>query len=568
MRELVFKWALKNAVEHDGKAILSAVLSKVLAETPELKRRISEVKTEVEKTVEEVNSLSLEEQKSKLEEYPGLVQKKRVEKEKALPPLPKAEMGKVVTRLPPEPSGFMHIGHGMSGIINYKYAEMYQGLLWLRFEDTDPRKVKPEYYDNFRRGYRWLGISWDREKSNSEDVELCYRHAETLIRKNSVYVCTCSSDAIHRNRKTEEECVHRSQSAAKNLELWSEMLSGAYPEGIAVLRLAGDMRSRNTAMRDPTLFRVVNSPHPMLGKQFYAWPTYDFAVAVEDALCGITHVIRSSEFALRDELQDHIRNLLGFQNPVYVEYSRFEFKGTPVQKRKLRPLVDNGLVWGWDDPRLPTIDGVKRRGIVSEAITKFTLTHTAMTFAKHEYTWDLLEAVNRSIIEPLSKRYFFVPGPIPVKVHGAPQIDVELPHHPERDLGTRTAKTEGNFFLSKLDKDKLGQGKTVRLKHLYNIEIQRVGEESIEAKYAGKQLVEGVPILQWVTSEYVSVRVNVPSALYVGDTLNSESMKVVEGYGETSCSELEVGEIIQFERFGFCRLDSKVSQLNFVFCHR
>lgn len=568
MKELAFKWALKNAVDHDGKAVLSAVLSRILAEAPEQKTRIAELRIEVEKVVEEVNSLSLDEQRSKLEEYPELLQRKKIEKEKALPPLPKAEIGKVVTRLPPEPSGFMHIGHAMSGIINYQYARIYEGVLWLRFEDTDPRKVKPEYYDNFRRGYRWLGISWNREKSNSEDIELCYKHAEILIQKESAYVCTCSSDVIHRNRKMEEECTHRSHSTTENLELWNRMLSGAYPEGIAVLRLRGNMRSSNAVMRDPTLFRVVTSPHPMVGRQFYVWPTYDFAVAVEDALCGVTHVIRSSEFALRGELQDRIRSLLGYDNPFYVEYSRFEFKGTPVQKRKLRPLVDSGLVWGWDDPRLPTIDGVKRRGIVPESITRFTLTHTAMTFAKHEYTWDLLEAVNRSIIEPTSRRYFFVPDPVPVEVRGAPHVEVNLPHHPEKDLGSRSVKTQGSFYLSKLDEDKFTEGKTIRLKHLYNIEIERVGKESLEAQFAGRQLVEGVPILQWVTSENVSVRVNAPSSLYIDDSLNSESMKVVEGYGEAACDKLEVDAIIQFERFGFCRLDSKGPQLSFIFCHR
>ena len=237
LEEIALKWALKNAVDHDGKAMVGPVIAKVIGEHPELRGNIGRVKEVVEKVVEEVNSMRLEEQREKLMDIaPELLERRRVE-EKRLPPLPNAEKGKVVTRLPPEPSGYMHIGHGMSGLLNYLYARMYDGFIWLRFEDTDPRKVKLEYYDSFRRGYRWLGIEWDDEKNNSDDIELFYKYAEKLIKLGKAYVCRCPIERIRRFRREMRECEHRSQGVDENLDLWNRMLGGEFGEGEAILRL-------------------------------------------------------------------------------------------------------------------------------------------------------------------------------------------------------------------------------------------------------------------------------------------------------------------------------------------
>ncbi|MEM2069243.1 MAG: glutamate--tRNA ligase family protein, partial [Nitrososphaerota archaeon] len=219
--ELVLKWALKNALEHGGKALQNAVLSKIIGEDPSLKARIKEVLALVEEIVNQVNSMSIDEQKALLEEISPelLVYEKKVE-EKKLPPLPNAIKGRVVTRLPPEPSGYMHIGHAMSGILNYVYAKMYDGKVWLRFEDTDPRKIKLEYYESFRRGYRWLGIEWDYEKNNSEDIDLFYDYAEKIIEMGRAYVCFCDPERIKSLRKIGVECEHRSHSVDENMKYW------------------------------------------------------------------------------------------------------------------------------------------------------------------------------------------------------------------------------------------------------------------------------------------------------------------------------------------------------------
>lgn len=567
--EMALKWALKNAVEHDGKAMVGPVIAKILGERPELKTNIGSVRRAAEAAVEKVNSMSLEEQRALLARIaPELLEAKRVE-EKRLPPLPGAEPGKVVTRLPPEPSGYMHIGHAMSGLLNYLYARMYGGVIWLRFEDTDPRKVKPEYYESFRKGYKWLGIEWDHEKNNSDDMELFYRYAEQLIKSGKAYVCTCPAEKIRRLRALGEECEHRSRGADENLHLWNEMLAGGFGEGEAILRLVGDMKHANTTMRDPALFRIIEHEHPLTGDRYRVWPLYDFAVSIEDHLCGVTHVLRTSEFALRDELQNYIRSLLGIsRHPIYIEYSRFEFQGTPVSKRRLRAVLEAGLARSWDDPRFPTIEGIRRRGILPEAIREFTITQTGFSYAKREYDWSLLFAINRRILDPVARRLFFAPNPVKLLVDGAPEISVEAPYHPSnRDLGSRTLRAGGDLYISGIDAERMRPGDVYRLKYLMNFKVLEVGGNIIRAEFMGREPIKDVQIIQWVPAgECVEVEVLVPGVLYVNDEINRESLRIVRGLGERAVETVRLDEIVQFERFGFCRRDS-ASELRFIFAH-
>ena len=569
LREKALKWALKNAVDHEGRAMVGPVIAKILGESPELRSEIERVKEEARKAVEEVNEMSLDQQRELLEKIaPELLRAKKVE-EKKLPPLPGAEKGRVVTRLPPEPSGYMHIGHAMSGFLNYLYARMYEGELWLRFEDTDPRKVKPEYYESFRRGYRWLGIEWDHEKNNSDDLELFYKHAERLIKAAKAYVCTCPLEKVRKLRALGEECEHRAQGVDENLHLWNEMLAGAFREGKAILRLVGDMRHPNTTLRDPALFRIIEHPHPLTGNRYRVWPLYDFAVSIEDYLCGVTHILRTSEFALRDELQNYIRSLLGIdKNPIYIEYSRFEFKGTPVSKRKLRAILEAGIAASWDDPRFPTIEGIKRRGILPEAIKEFTVTQTGFSYAKREYDWSLLFAINRKILDPKARRLFLTPNPVKLVVRDAPKLTIEAPYHPEKkELGVRKLTTAGEFYVAGGDAEKMEIGEIIRLKYLMNIRVVEKDVNAIIAEFYGTEVKKDTKIIQWVPVEgSVKVKVLVPGPLYLNGEVNPESLKIVTGVGEAAVEKVAIDEIVQFERFGFCRRDSE-DECAFVKAH-
>jgi len=546
--------ALLNATRHGGKAEVGAVLGRVLAEFPELRHAADEVATAVRSSVARVNELSLSEQTVLLSErYPDAVKPTDRKGRVGLPPLPNAKSGKTAFRFPPEPSGFMTIGHAMAITINCIYAETYDGDLWLRFEDTNPKKVALKYYESFRQGIRWLGISWDHEKNVSDDMDLIYEYGKRLIQEDKAYYCSCGQEKVKGLRFEGKACEHRKAPIERSLVVWDKMLAKKVSEGESVIRYKGDMQNLNYSLRDPNLFRVIEKAHPITGERYTLWPTYDLANTIEDEICGITHVLRSSEF--RTELQKQIREALGFRVLDVIQFSRFNFKGTPVGKRLLRPLVEEKLVSGWDDPRMPTVEGLKRRGVIPEAIRDFTL-QVGYTKTEHEYDWSMLLSVNRKLLDPRSKRIFFVPDPVELVVKGAPMRRVTIPFHPETDLGGREIETSGKFFVPRSDLSTMKEGDAFRLMELYNVELTLTGVEP-RAKYLGDQLVREMKKLQWVSPKGVEVNILEPGPLFNEDgVFNQGSLGEVKGLAEAAFASLKPGDIVQFPRYGFCRVDS------------
>ena len=553
-RAVVEKAALVNAAKHGGKAELGAVIGRVLAEDPKLRSKAGPVSKEAERAVKRINSMSLAEQEKTLrEKFPGLEGPEAKSGRVGLPPLPNAIKGKTAFRLPPEPSGFMTIGHAMAFTINYLYKEEYDGELWLRFEDTNPRKVFPRYYDSFRRGIAWLGIECDHEKNVSDDIELVYAQGRKLLELGNAYVCSCDEAKVKRLRFDGTPCEHRDNPSDVNLRLWEGLLAKKHKEGSHVVRFKGDMKSPNYSLRDSNLFRIIDSPHPLTGTKYTLWPTYDLANAVEDEICGITHVLRSSEF--RNELQQLIRDALRFRHLEVIQFSRFNFKGAPVSKRLLRPLVEKNLVSGWDDPRMPTVEGLRRRGIIPQTIREFTKL-VGYTKTEHEYDWSMLLSLNRKLLDPVSKRIFFVPDPVPLKVEDAPMRKTTIPFHPQNNLGSRSVDTAGEFYIAAGDLRSLKKGSIFRLMDLYNVQVTSTGLKA-SGKYAGDDVIPNSRKFQWVTPDHVEIRVTVPDVLFLeGEVYNKDSLKGVSGFGEESVSDVKVGEIIQFPRFGFARQDS------------
>ena len=551
------KIALLNAIRHSGKADLGAVISKVIGEFPDLKKSARVVASVAGETVRKVNSMSVQQQEALLKEkYPeALAEQKAPTEREGLPPLSNAVRGSVVLRLPPEPSGYMHIGHAMAGMINYVYKVTYEGKLWLRFEDTNPKKVEKRFYESFREGYGWLGIEWDAEKNVSSDVDLIYEYGRKLLVMGEAYACTCDAEKVKKLRFDGVACEHREQTPEKNLSLWNEMLAKKFKEGEIIIRLKGDLGSLDYSMRDPNIFRVVEQEHPLTGTKYTVWPVYDFEVVIEDELCRVSHILRSSEFHV--QLQDRLRELFSFGKIEVIQFSRFNFKGTPVQKRLLRPLVQDHLVEGWDDPRMPTIEGIRRRGIIPEAIRQFTL-QVGYTKSEHEYDWSLLFAVNRKLLDPVSKRLFFVPNPSSLEIEGSSPMEVNVPFHPEKDLGKRTIKVGNVVHIPIEDIGKIKVGETFRLMDLYNVKLLSKEGEKARASYAGDELVRESRKVQWVSTDNLKLRVLEPSELYRSDgTFNTDSLTTREGLVEPSFAKLEVGDIIQFPRYGFCRVDSR-----------
>jgi glutamyl-tRNA synthetase len=552
------KYALQNAAKHGGKAEVGAVVSKVLGESPALRSIGKEVARVASEVVKQVNSMTMQAQEQMLKEkYPEAAQapEKKDAGRVGLPPLEGAEKGRFVVRLPPEPSGYMHIGHAMAGTINAVYKETYDGKLWLRFEDTNPRKVQKRYYESFRKGYTWLGIKWDYEKNVSSDIEMLYGHVQDLLEAGSAYACSCAPEVIKKLRFEGTPCVHRDQAVEKNLAIWDEMLAKKHKEGSYVIRVKGDMSSLDYSLRDPNIARIIDYPHPLTGDKYVVWPTYDFEVVVEDEVCEVTHVLRSSEFHVG--LQDLVRKLLGFPTLSVTQFSRFNFKGTPVAKRLLRPLVEQKLVEGWDDPRMPTIEGVIRRGILPEAIRRFTI-EVGYTKSEHTFDWSLLLSVNRKILDPVTRRVYFVPDPVKLTVENAPNKTVTIPFHPLEKLGERTVSTSGLFFVPSVDIGKMNEGQVFRLMELYNVRLASKTADQVVCSYEGEEMIPDSRKLQWVTQQDShGVEVLEPSELYNEDgSFNNDSLKTRLGVVEAAFETLKQGDIVQFPRYGFVRVDA------------
>ncbi|MCX6667933.1 MAG: glutamate--tRNA ligase [Euryarchaeota archaeon] len=559
------KYALQNAAQFDGKANVKAVIGKVIAVLQKEGFSPKDIIPVVNLVVAEVNTLSLDKQISELKALaPELLQKEKKERDFTLPELPNAVKGKVVTRFPPEPNGYLHIGHAKAVIVDQEYAKMYDGKFILRFDDTNPENAQLEFYDAQKEDLKWLGIEWGEEYNTSDHLEKHYKFAEQLITQGDAYICKCSPEKVKDGRFKGQACEHRSTSSKENIDTWKEMLSSSM-EG-AILRLKGDMKSANTAMRDPTMFRDIDTPHPIQGDKYHVWPTYDFAGAVEDSISGVTHPFRTKEYELRDECYFHLLELLKLRKPHLMEFARLSIEGMPVSKRKIKPLIEQGLVSGYDDIRLPTLRGLKKRGILPEAIKQFVLSQ-GTSKAESTASFGIVESFNRKILDPTTKRYFFVKNPMKLVVENAPAIKKTINLHPTENLGTRTIKTGKTFFVPKADMEKIKVGEVFRLKDLFNVKIKEKNKE-VFAEYAGDELIPNTAKIQWTTESNVKMKVFVPQLLFDGEEFNPKSLEEVDGFAEEAVSSLKTGEIVQFERFGFVRIENKNKQVTGFFAHK
>jgi glutamyl-tRNA synthetase len=327
------------------------------------------------------------------------------------------------------------------------------------------------------------------------------------------------------------------------------------------------MTCANTVMRDPTLFRIIGKPHPIQGKKYRVWPTYDFAGAVEDSLSGVTHPFRTKEYELRDECYFTILQLLKLRKPNLMGFARLSIEGMPVSKRKIKPLIENKTVSGYDDIRLPTLRGLKKRGILPDAIKKFIF-QQGISKVESSVTFSLLEAANRKIIDPVAKRYFFVENPVKLVVKSAPKKTKKINFHPvNKNLGSRTIKTGKTFFITKSDMDTLKVGEIFRLKDLFNVKIIEKKKE-ILAVYVDEKLIPEYAKIQWTTDNYIKMKVLVPHLLFINDKFNKNSLEQIDGFAEEAVSQLKTDEIIQFERFGFVRIENINNKITGFFAHK
>jgi glutamyl-tRNA synthetase len=546
---IIRKYAIKNALEY-GKASLNAVVGRAMGERPELRQKAAEVKERAEIIINEVNGMAKEQMEKELEKYTFAKVEKAREHRFTIP----NPVDGMVTRFAPEPSGYLHIGHAKAIFLEYEVANDYSGAMLLRFDDTNPKKEKQEYVDAMKSDLEWLGVKWKKESYTSDSMKKLYDIAKALIGKGHLYITTAANEEIKEARAKGTTISGRENTAEKNLELWDKMMSNKFKEGEAVVLLRSDLKAVNSVMRDPAMFRIVEAPHYRQGDRYAVWPTYDFEAPLMDSMEGITHAMRSKEYELREELYFRMLDLAGMRKPTVIHFSRLDIKNSVISKRHLVPLVESGKLWGWDDPRLPTIRGLRTRGICQEAIKNFAL-RFGIGKQEKEVDWDFLLQENRQALDKTTRRMFFVRNPVLLSLNGSFPETAELPMHPSVEMGKRHFDIGGQAYIEENDWDMLKDGEIFRLKDYANAKVDKDGMsiEFVKGKELPKNKIHWVPEKGAVEAKLYEVG----NLLNADDTFNEDSLSIVPGFCEKTAETLKDGNIVQFERIGYSRLRSK-----------
>ncbi len=536
--------------------------------------------------------------------------------------------GRVHTRFPPEPNGYLHIGHAKSICLNFGLGKKYNGKTNLRFDDTNPVKEDVEYVDSIMEDVRWLGFDWEERLFYASDYfEQLYGYALILIRKEKAYVCDMTAEEIGETRGTPtrpgKESIYRSRTVDENLDLFSRMRAGEFPDGSRVLRAKIDMGSPNMHMRDPVLYRILHAHHHRTGDQWCIYPMYDFAHGQSDSIERITHSICTLEFEVHRPLYDWFIREIGIYVPRQIEFARLNVTYTVMSKRKLLELVRDGNVSGWDDPRMPTICGLRRRGFTPESIRNFAET---IGVAKRDNVIDvsLLEFCVREDLNKRANRLMAVMNPMKVIIDNYPEDlveEMECVNNPEDELkGKRKMPFSKTLFIERDDfmEDppnkffRLAPGREVRLKAAYIIRCERAVKDpgtgeitEIHCTY-DPQTRSGMPesnrkvkgTLHWVSEKHaIKAEIRLYDRLFTKenpddneegktykDYLNPDSLKVITawiepavlsaviepavktaGYTTSGSSAAGIFDKYQFERTGYFSVDKDSTPEKLVF---
>ncbi|MEO1524075.1 MAG: glutamine--tRNA ligase/YqeY domain fusion protein [Planctomycetota bacterium] len=514
---------------------------------------------------------------------------------------------RVATRFPPEPNGYLHIGHAKSICVNFGLAKAYSGTCNLRFDDTNPSKEETEYVESIQDDVRWLGFQWDELHYASDYFDQLYDWAEKLITEGKAYVCDLNAEQTREYRGTLTEpgkdSPFRDRDSEENLDLFRRMKAGEFPDGSRTLRAKIDMASPNMNLRDPVMYRIMRAHHHRTGDKWCIYPMYDWAHGQSDSIEGITFSICTLEFEHHRPLYDWYCESLAIHHPRQIEFARLNITYTVMSKRKLLQLVKEGHVSGWDDPRMPTISGLRRRGYTPESVRNFA---TDVGVAKFNSTIDVVRLENsvRDHLNRVAERRMVVFDPIKLTITNWPEGQVEMmeaTNNPEDEsAGTRSVPFSGSLYIGSDDfKEeaprkffRLKKGGAVRLRSGYIIDCHDVVKDAegniteILCTYdpetksgqdnSGRK-VKGT--IHWVSADHavpVEVRnydrlfaVENPNATGEGQTfldhLNPDSLSVVEAFAEQEIGNAKVEDRFQFERLGYYVVDRDSSDAKLVF---
>lgn len=532
----IYAYALENAIEH-GKTMPGVVMPKLFQHGLK-KEHIKDVMSEINKIVEEVNSMSENDKIKLFNNYKKLLPEKVIE-EKGLKDLPNISK-KMIFRLAPFPSGSLHIGNTKTYLLNALYAEKYKAKTLLIIDDTigsDEKALILDAYKLIPEAFDYLEVKYSKPIIYKSDrLNIYYKYAEELIKKNKAYVCSCPQEILRENRANKKECACRLLKSADNLKRWKNMFDAE--QGAYTLRIKTDMKHPNPAFRDRVLFRISDREHPRVGKKYRVWPLLEFSWAVDDYLLGVTHAIRGKELMIEGDMQNYIWDIFKWKktNFIYTGLLKLEGISGKLSKSKSQKEVLRGEYSGWDDPRTWSVQSLEKRGILAESLREF-VENIGLNQKDIVVPIDDLYAINRRKLDKETNRYFFVENPVELKIDNFPDIkEVKIKFHPEKPK-TKTVKIDKTIFISNKDFNDF-KDKEVRLMHLFNIKLDK------KVKFTSNENNPNFRKVHWV-SEGVKTKVMMPNGIYVN------------GLAESNIEKLKKGEIIQFERFGFCKYQGK-----------
>ena len=515
--------------------------------------------------------------------------------------------GRVQTRFPPEPNGYLHIGHAKSICLNFGTARKYNGKCNLRFDDTNPVKEDTEYVDSIKEDINWLGFKWDAEFYASDYFEQLYQWAVQLIRKGKAYVCDLTQEEMSRDRGTPQKPAtpspYRDRPMEENLDLFERMRKGEFRNGEKTLRARIDLTSPNMHMRDPVIYRILHADHHRTGDKWCIYPMYDYAHGESDSIEGITHSICTLEFEVHRPLYDWFVRELEIHAPQQIEFARLNIDYTVMSKRKLLELVKNNYVTGWDDPRMPTICGLRRRGYTPESVRNFA---ERVGVAKRDNVIELslLEFCIREDLNKQAARVMGVLDPLKVTITNFPQdkTDIlEAINNPEDETaGTRQVPFSREIYIERDDfmenppkkYFRLAPGAEVRLRYAYLITCNEVVKDAdgeivelhctCDPDSRGGQAPDGRKVkgtIHWVSADHAvdaEVRLydrlfsvenpdDVPEGVDYKTNLNPDSMKTVTAKVEPYMKNVKAGDKYQFERLGYFCVDPDTTADKLIF---
>lgn len=538
-RDVIRKYALRNAVKFEGEATVGPVMGKVMGEVDELKSDPQGTKEMVNEIVEDINALSIEEQKAELKKLmPEFFEEDDDEEEDKLPEL---DAENVKMRMAPYPSGPLHIGNARMVILNDEYVKRNDGELVLFYDDTigsETKRLLPEAYDMIKDGLEWLNVEWHETYYKSERMDIYYEYGEKILDMGEAYVCECSQEELRDKREVGKECEHRERPKEDNLELWNEMLEGKIEEGDAIVRLKTDMQHPDPAFRDRVLFRISKNEHPRVGNKYPVWPLLEFSWAVDDHLIGMTHILRGKDLVIEDRMEEYIWDLFGWNKPDFLHYGMLRLKDVSLSKSEFQRKIREEEFDGWTDPRTWSLQSLKRRGIQPEAIRDFILDF-GMSETDIEVAPSKLYSKNREIIDPEANRYFFIPDPVKIELVGDIEPEkVKVARHPsDPERGYRELEVGREVYIPRKEFEEF-QDDEIRLKNFCNVELD--GKKAEITGFENKDILK----IQWLV-DGLEVAVERPDS------------SLEKGLGEYNLKEISVDDIIQFERYGFVKVQDK-----------